>query len=90
MPGIGAVACQKSSLATFLSFSLAALHRGYAFVRPFARARKEFLRNSCDHLRKLNRRGFQPLVSVDSFGSLDSATGSAHLTHRTNASYEVF
>ena len=31
--------------------------------------------------RNLNRRGFQPLVSVDSFASLFASTGRAQLTH---------
>ena len=82
-PDVRSSACQQSGKVTLLSFFRRRYLKNLRFLQPFARARQEFLRNSCENLRNLNRRGFQPLVSVDSFGSLFAATGSAHLSHRT-------
>jgi len=59
----------KSGYATLLTFFPHCYLKNLRFLRPFVRVREEFLRESSANLHNVNRRGIQPLASVDLFGS---------------------
>jgi len=63
----------KSGHAAFMSFSLTALHTGFAFVRPFARARKEFLPNSYANVADLRSQSEAPWPKLSPVGAIGEA-----------------